>query len=84
MDVQNEGKISAIAKERHYKRAYNHIKKDFDSLTSDMPYPIQLTIFHADDEEREAEMMKKEKLNGLMIMKVVFLRSKFIKVLSDQ
>ena len=49
-----------------------------------MPYPIQLTIFHADDEEREAEMMKKEKLNGLMIMKVVFLRSKFIKVLSDQ
>ena len=55
MDVQNEGKISAIAKERHYKRAYNHIKKDFDSLTSDMPYPIQLTIFHADDEEREAE-----------------------------
>ena len=55
MDVQNEGKISAIAKERHYKRAYNHIKKDFDSLTSDMPYPIQLTIFHADDEERKNE-----------------------------
>lgn len=27
MDVQNEGKISAIAKERQYKRAYNHIKK---------------------------------------------------------
>lgn len=54
MDVQNEGKISAIAKERQYKRAYNHIKKDFDRLTSDMPYPIQLTIFHADDEEREA------------------------------
>lgn len=44
-----------LSKERHYKRAYNHIKKDFDSLTSDMPYPIQLTIFHADDEEREAE-----------------------------
>ena len=50
MDVQNEGKISAIAKERHYKRAYNHIKKDFDSLTSYMPYPIQLTIFHSDYE----------------------------------
>ena len=55
MDVQNEGKISAIAKERQYKRAYNHIKKDFDKLTSNMPYPIQLTIFHADDAEREAE-----------------------------
>ena len=54
MDVQNEGKISAIAKERQYKRAYNHIKKDFSRLTSNMPYPIQLTIFHADDEEREA------------------------------
>jgi DegV family protein with EDD domain len=53
MDVQNEGKISAIAKERQYKRAYNHIKKDFSRLTSNMPYPIQLTIFHADDEERE-------------------------------
>ena len=55
MDVQNEGKISAIAKERHYKRAYNHIKKDFDKLSSVMPYSIQLTIFHADDEERENE-----------------------------
>ena len=54
MDVQNEGKISAIAKERQYKRAYNHIKKDFNRLTANMPYPIQLTIFHADDEEREA------------------------------
>lgn len=54
MDVQKEGKISAIAKERQYKRAYNHIKKDFDRLTKDVPYPVQLTIFHADDPEKEA------------------------------
>ncbi|WP_276804295.1 DegV family protein [Lactobacillus hominis] len=53
MDVQNKGKILAIAKERQYKRAYNHIKKDFTELIKDVPYPVHLTIFHADDEEKE-------------------------------
>lgn len=76
MDVQNEGKISAIAKERQYKRAYNHIKKDFNRLTANMPYPIQLTIFML--------MMKKEKLHGLMIIKQVFQKLKLIRVLSVQ
>ena len=55
MDVQNKGQISAIAKERQYKRAYNHIKTDFTNLTKDVPYPVHLTIFHADDQEREDE-----------------------------
>ncbi|EFG55095.1 EDD domain protein, DegV family, partial [Lactobacillus amylolyticus DSM 11664] len=35
MDVQGEGKISAIAKERQYKRAYKHVQNDFAKLTSE-------------------------------------------------
>lgn len=57
MDVQGEGKISAIAKERQYKRAYKHVQNDFDKLTRDMPYPIQNTIFEALDPERKQEWL---------------------------
>lgn len=53
MDVQAKGQISAIAKERQYKRAYLHIQKDFRRLTENMPYPIQSTIFNALDNEKE-------------------------------
>lgn len=53
MDVQDQGKISAIAKERQYRRAYLHIQKDFARLIRDMPYPIQDTIFDALDNEKE-------------------------------
>lgn len=58
MDVQNEGKISAIAKERQYKRAYNHIQKDFAELIKNLPYPVHLTIFEADDEKKKSEWIK--------------------------
>lgn len=57
MDVQGEGHISAIAKERKYKRAYSHIQKDFTELTENLSYPVQSTIFHADDMERENEWL---------------------------
>ncbi|MBD5429656.1 DegV family protein [Lactobacillus sp.] len=57
MDVQGEGHISAIAKERKYKRAYNHIQNDFAKLTEGLSYPVQATIFHADDLERENEWL---------------------------
>lgn len=53
MDVQAKGQISAIAKERQYRRAYLHIQKDFQRLTKNMPYPIQSTIFDALDNEKE-------------------------------
>lgn len=53
MDVQAKGQISAIAKERQYRRAYLHIQKDFARLIKDMPYPIQATIFDALDPEKE-------------------------------
>ncbi len=53
MDVRGEGKISAIAKERKYGRAYSHVQKDFARLIKDVPYPVQSTIFDADDEKRE-------------------------------
>lgn len=49
MDVQGEGHISAIAKERQTKRAYKHIQDDFDNLTKNMPYEIQCTIFDSLD-----------------------------------
>lgn len=53
MDVQNEGHISAIAKERQYKRAYKHVQNDFDNLTKNMPYKIQDTIFDSLDPEKK-------------------------------
>lgn len=54
MDVQDQGKISAIAKERQTKRAYRHVQSDFDNLTN-MPYKIQCTIFDslAPDKKKE-------------------------------
>lgn len=57
MDVQGEGKISAIAKERQYKRAYKHIQDDFAKLIKKMPYPIQSTIFDGLDPRREQEWL---------------------------
>ena len=55
MDVQDQGKISAIAKERQTKRAYRHVQSDFDNLTKNMPYKIQCTIFDslAPDKKKE-------------------------------
>ncbi|QNQ82285.1 DegV family protein [Lactobacillus sp. PV012] len=58
MDVQDKGKISAISKERKYQRAYNRIQQDFTKLITDLPYPVQLTIFHADDIERETAWLE--------------------------
>lgn len=58
MDVQKQGKISAISKERKYQRAYNKIQKDFTKLIANLPYPVQLTIFHADDIERETAWLE--------------------------
>ena len=55
MDVQDEGKISAIAKERQTKRAYKHVQNDFDNLTKNMPYNIQCTIFDSDKKEEWIE-----------------------------
>ena len=58
MDVQAEGHISAIAKERQTKRAYKHIQTDFDNLTKNMPYKIQCTIFDSLDPDKKAEWVK--------------------------
>lgn len=55
MDVQKEGRISAIAKERQYKRAYKHVQTDFGNLTKGMPYKIQCTIFDSLDPDRKQE-----------------------------
>lgn len=58
MDVQDSGHISAIAKERQYKRAYKHIQNDFKQLTEQMPYDIQCTIFDGLDPERRDAWLK--------------------------
>ncbi|MPW15062.1 DegV family protein [Lactobacillus helveticus] len=58
MDVQAEGHISAIAKERQTKRAYKHIQTDFDNLTKNMPYKIQCTIFDSLDPDKKEEWVK--------------------------
>lgn len=55
MDVQAEGHIAAIAKERQYKRAYKHVQTDFGNLTKGMPYKIQCTIFDSLDPDRKQE-----------------------------
>ncbi|MBD5430919.1 MAG: DegV family protein [Lactobacillus sp.] len=57
MDVQNKGQISAIAKERQYKRAYKHVKNDFKRLTENLEYPVQCTIFDSLDPERKQEWL---------------------------
>ncbi|MCI1290536.1 MAG: DegV family protein [Lactobacillus sp.] len=53
MNVQGDGKIVAIAKERQEKRALNHIIRDVQTDVAQANYPVQGTIFHADDEEKE-------------------------------
>lgn len=58
MDVQNKGEISAIAKERQYKRAYKHIQTDFDNLTKNMPYKIQCTFFDSLDPDKKQEWVE--------------------------
>lgn len=58
MDVQAEGHISAIAKERQTKRAYKHIQTDFDNLTKNMTYKIQCTIFDSLDPDKKEEWVK--------------------------
>ncbi|NRO06797.1 DegV family protein [Lactobacillus helveticus] len=58
MDMQAEGHISAIAKERQTKRAYKHIQTDFDNLTKNMPYKIQCTIFDSLDPDKKEEWVK--------------------------
>lgn len=58
MDVQGEGHISAIAKERQAKRAYKHIQTDFDNLTKNMPYKIQCTIFDSLDPEQKKKWIE--------------------------
>lgn len=57
MDVQGEGHISAIAKERQYKRAYKHVQSDFAKLTQNMPYKIQCTIFDSLDPDKKKEWL---------------------------
>ncbi|MGM9904809.1 DegV family protein [Lactobacillus sp.] len=57
MDVQKTGHISAIAKERHYKRAYKHIQEDFRDLTENKDYPIQAAILDAASPERGKEWL---------------------------
>ncbi|MFD1672230.1 DegV family protein [Agrilactobacillus yilanensis] len=53
MDIQAEGKISAIAKERQAKRAYEHIKNSFGQAIANADYPIRLTVFDAADKETQ-------------------------------
>lgn len=53
MDIQAEGKISAIAKERQAKRAYEHIKAGFAKAIADVDYPVRLTVFDAADKETQ-------------------------------
>ena len=67
MNVQDEGKIFAIAKERQYRRAYAHIQKDFSKLINEVPYKIQCTIFDALDDKRKQEWLSdyKEKFPNI-------------------
>lgn len=55
MDVQGEGKISAIGKERQTKRAYVKIKNDFAKAIENKDYPIQVTVFDALDPVAKAK-----------------------------
>lgn len=51
--IQGDGKIVAIAKERQAKRALRHIVKNVAQDVAQHDYPIQASIFHADDPKRE-------------------------------
>ncbi|MCH3904377.1 MAG: DegV family protein [Lactobacillus sp.] len=53
MNVQTDGKIVAIAKERQERRALRHIITDVQTDIAKANYPVQGTIFHADDEAKE-------------------------------
>jgi DegV family protein with EDD domain len=55
MHIQGDGKIVAIAKERQNKRALRHIVNDVAADVASHDYPIQATIFHADDPQKEQE-----------------------------
>lgn len=49
MDVQDTGKISAIAKERQAHRAFEWIATHFGEAIKDKDYPIRATVFDAND-----------------------------------
>ena len=51
--IQGDGKIVAIAKERQTKRALRHIINDVAKDVAAHDYPIQASIFHADDPASE-------------------------------
>ncbi|ERL66656.1 DegV family protein [Schleiferilactobacillus shenzhenensis] len=58
IDIQGEGKITAIAKERQAKKAFEHIKKDFGAAIQDVPYPVRVTVFDADEPKMKAEWVQ--------------------------
>lgn len=59
MDVQEAGKITAIAKERQEKRAFNHIKKDIAAATQNVSYPVLLSVIDANDAKIKARWIKR-------------------------
>lgn len=61
MAVQGDGKITAIAKERQEKRAFNHIKKDILQAVQNVQYPLLLSVINADDQKLADEWDKKLK-----------------------
>lgn len=62
MDVQEQGKITAIAKERQEKRAFAHIKRDLDQAIAKVSYPILLSIIDANDRPLAAKWTKRLKV----------------------
>lgn len=59
MDVQGAGQITAIAKERQEKRAFNHIKKDIAQATSNVTYPVLLSVIDANDAAIKQRWLKR-------------------------
>lgn len=57
MDIMQEGKISAIGKERQEKRAFASIKRDFKQAISGLDYPLQATIFDAAAPAKKAQWL---------------------------
>ncbi len=62
MDVQDKGKITAIAKERQEKRAFNHIKQDIEKATANVSYPVLLSVIDAHDEDIKQRWIKRLKI----------------------
>lgn len=58
IDIQGAGKITAIAKERQAKKAFEHIKKDFGDAIANVDYPVRVTVFDADEPKMKAEWVK--------------------------